>query len=37
MLVEMALEKHRGNVTNAARDLGITRAALYRRMEKYKL
>lgn len=37
MLVEMALEKHRGNVTNAAKDLGITRAALYRRMDKYKL
>lgn len=30
-----ALDKHRGNISKAAKDLGLTRAALYRRMEKY--
>ncbi|MEE9372292.1 MAG: sigma-54 dependent transcriptional regulator [Saprospiraceae bacterium] len=30
-----ALEINRGNITKASRDLGITRAALYRRLEKY--
>ena len=32
-----ALELNRGNITKAARDLGITRAALYRRIEKYDI
>ena len=32
-----ALDKHRGNISKAAKDLGLTRAALYRRMEKYGL
>ena len=31
------LEKHRGNVSKSAKELGITRAALYRRLEKYEL
>lgn len=35
--IEMALRKHQGNVSMAAKELGITRAALYRRMEKYGL
>ncbi|MCB0736610.1 MAG: sigma-54-dependent Fis family transcriptional regulator [Bacteroidetes bacterium] len=30
-----ALEKHKGNVSQAAKELGLTRAALYRRMEKH--
>ena len=30
-----ALEIHNGNITKAAKDLGITRAALYRRIEKF--
>lgn len=34
-MVETALERHRHNISKAARDLGITRASLYRRMEKY--
>jgi len=34
-LVNEALDKHRGNISKAAKDLGLTRAALYRRMEKY--
>lgn len=36
-LVNEALDKHRGNISKAAKDLGLTRAALYRRMEKYGL
>lgn len=35
--VRAALEKHGGNITKAARDLGLTRTSLYRRMEKYEL
>jgi DNA-binding NtrC family response regulator len=30
-----AVEKHDGNVSKAAKELGLTRAALYRRMNKY--
>ncbi len=36
-LIQEALDKHDGNVTRAARELGIDRLALYRRMEKYGL
>ncbi len=36
-LVEAALKRHGFNVSLAARDLGLTRAALYRRMARYKL
>lgn len=32
-----ALKKHRFNISHAAKELGITRAALYRRMEKHGL
>ena len=32
-----ALRKHQWNVSRAAKELGITRASLYRRMEKYDL
>ncbi len=35
-LVEMALERHGGNISRAADALGITRAALYRRLDKYR-
>ncbi|MEL6866552.1 MAG: sigma-54 dependent transcriptional regulator [Bacteroidota bacterium] len=35
--IQQVLERHRGNITKAAKELGITRAALYRRMEKYEL
>lgn len=35
--VAQALQKHKGNVSRAAKTLGITRAALYRRMEKHGL
>ena len=36
-LVELALEQSSGNVSHAAAALGITRAALYRRIEKFGL
>jgi len=36
-LVEAALKRHGFNVSHAALDLGLTRAALYRRMEKHGL
>ncbi|MEL6195586.1 MAG: sigma-54 dependent transcriptional regulator [Myxococcota bacterium] len=35
--IEQALRKHRYNISHTARELGITRAALYRRMEKHGL
>ena len=35
--VEAALERHRGVIAQAARDLGLSRQALYRRMEKLGL
>lgn len=31
------LEKHKGNISKSAKELGITRAALYRRIEKYEI
>lgn len=36
-LILQSIEKNRGNISKAAKDLGITRTALYRRMEKYDL
>lgn len=35
--VSDALRRHQGNVSRAAAELGLSRAALYRRMEKYGL
>ena len=35
--IERALRKHRYNISHAAKELGLTRATLYRRMEKYGL
>lgn len=37
VLIKKALKKHRGNISSAAEDLGLSRAALYRRMEKFGL
>lgn len=31
------IKKHKGNISKSAQELGITRAALYRRLEKYDL
>jgi DNA-binding NtrC family response regulator len=33
--IEKVLRKHRYNISHSAKTLGLTRAALYRRMEKY--
>lgn len=35
--IKNALEKYNNNISMVARELGISRAALYRRIEKYKL
>ena len=35
--IRTALKKYGGNISHAARDLGLTRTSLYRRMEKYDL
>jgi len=35
--ITRVLKLHRYNISHAAKDLGLTRAALYRRMEKYGL
>lgn len=33
--IQQALQKHHYNISHSAKELGLTRAALYRRMEKY--
>lgn len=35
--ISQVLKKHRYNISRSAKELGLTRAALYRRMEKYDL
>ncbi|WP_235839565.1 sigma-54-dependent transcriptional regulator [Cognaticolwellia mytili] len=35
--VSLALKKHKYNISHSAKELGLTRAALYRRMEKHGL
>tara|TARA_R110002050_G_scaffold245208_8_gene382829 strand:- start:2709 stop:4109 length:1401 start_codon:yes stop_codon:yes gene_type:complete len=35
--IRAALKYHQGNVTKAAKSLGLTRGAMYRRLEKYDL
>ena len=35
--ISQALKKHKYNISHAAKELGLTRAALYRRMEKHGL
>lgn len=37
MLIRKVVDKHGGNISRAAKELGLTRASLYRRMEKYDL
>lgn len=36
-LISKALQQYQGNISKAAKSLGITRASLYRRMEKHNL
>jgi transcriptional regulator of acetoin/glycerol metabolism len=31
------IEKHNGNISKAAKELGLTRTALYRRLSKYDI
>ncbi len=35
--IEKVIRKYKGNITQAARELGLTRTSLYRRLEKYGL
>ncbi len=34
-LIQRAMQKHQGNITDVARELGLSRQALYRRLEKF--
>jgi DNA-binding NtrC family response regulator len=36
-IIRRAIDKHKGNISQAADELGLTRASLYRRMERYGL
>ena len=36
-VIQKALRKYNGNISQAAKELGLTRASLYRRLEKYGL
>lgn len=37
LIIHKAINKHGGNITYAAKELGLSRASLYRRLEKYGL
>jgi DNA-binding NtrC family response regulator len=37
VLVKQAMEKYRGNISRAARALGLSRSALYRRLERHNI
>lgn len=37
ILIRKVIEKHGGNISKAAKELGLTRASLYRRIEKHGL
>jgi DNA-binding NtrC family response regulator len=36
-MIKRAIQHHQGNITQVARDLGLTRSALYRRLQKYNI
>ena len=36
-LIQQAMQKHRGSITDVAKELGLSRQALYRRLEKFGL
>ncbi len=35
IIIEKALQKYKGNITNASKELGINRTTLYKKMERY--
>ncbi|QSE98974.1 sigma-54-dependent transcriptional regulator [Fulvivirga lutea] len=35
--IQKAIKKHNGNISHASKELGLSRGAMYRRMEKYNL
>ena len=37
LLIRKALDRHEGNVSNAAKALGLSRSALYRRLQHHGL
>ncbi len=37
VIIQKVLKKHTGNISSAAKELGLTRTSLYRRMEKYDI
>lgn len=37
MVIRKVIQKHGGNISKAAKELGLTRTSLYRRMEKYDI
>ena len=37
VIIEKALKKYKGNISNAAKELGINRSTLYKKMEKYDI
>jgi DNA-binding NtrC family response regulator len=37
VMIEKSVQKNKGNLTKVASELGITRATLYRKMEKYEI
>ncbi len=36
-MIRRALQYHQGNISQVAKDLGLTRSALYRRLQKYEI
>ena len=36
-MIEKSLRHHGGNISKAAESLGLSRAALYRRLEKHRI
>jgi DNA-binding NtrC family response regulator len=36
-MITEALRKHRGNISRAARELGLTRRGLYLKLERYQI
>jgi DNA-binding NtrC family response regulator len=36
-MISEALRKHKGNISRAARELGLTRRGLYLKLERYQM